>query len=346
MEIIIGILKESYYLLNKMSVYLLFGFFVAGILHIFIKPGMIAAHLGKNNLASVIKAALFGIPLPLCSCGVLPAALSLRKEGASRGAVLSFLISTPTTGIDSIFATYALLGGLFTAYRVIASFIAGTLAGITSNLFFRHEKSREIKAQENDTCKVCKDSSCKPEHHSFGERIKGVFSYGFGTILKDVGSWIIIGIFVGGVISYFMPPEFIEKYIGTGWQSMFIMLVAGIPMYVCASGSLPITLALLLKGLNPGAAFVFLLTGPATNSVALTVISKELGKATAAIFLFSIIVSSLGLGYLLNIIYKYLNINLARELMHHTKVFPAWLEYSASSLLVLLIILSLFRKKK
>ena len=143
MDVITGIFRESYFLINKMSPYLIFGFFFAGILHVFINTETVARHLGKNDLISVVKASLFGIPLPLCSCGVLPAAFSLRKEGASRGAILSFLISTPTTGVDSILATYSLLGGVFAIYRVMASFIAGVFSGIVANLFIREDQEAE-----------------------------------------------------------------------------------------------------------------------------------------------------------------------------------------------------------
>jgi len=333
MDTILGIIKESVNLLNKMSVYLLFGFLFGGILHIFVKTEMIAKHLGKGDFFSVLKATLFGIPLPLCSCGVLPAAFSLRKDGASKGSVLSFLISTPTTGLDSIFATYALLGGVFAVYRVIASFLAGLLAGISANLFFRNEKHNKVTHKDHE-CKVCKDKNHSLGDHGFLTKIKSVFVYGFGDLLKDVGPWLIIGIFVGGLISYLTPESFIKDYLGSGWQSMVIMLIIGIPMYVCSSGSIPIAAALMLKGMSPGAAFVFLLAGPATNSVALTVIGKQLGKKAVFIFLSSIIISALGLGMLLNFVWQFLNIDTLKQIMHHGRMFPRWVEISASTILV------------
>ncbi len=214
MDIVSGILKESYDLLNAMSPYLLFGFFFAGILHIFFSSEVIARHLGKSSFLSVVKAALFGIPLPLCSCGVLPAAMSLRREGASKGAIMSFLISTPTTGVDSILATYSLLGGLFAVYRVIASFFAGVFSGVLANIFTRHEES--LTEEKEEKCKLCDE---REEHtHTAGFKIKGAFSYAFGELLQDVGKWLVLGIIIGGCIAYFIPEEFIHNYLGSGWQ--------------------------------------------------------------------------------------------------------------------------------
>lgn len=341
MEILSGVIKESYLLLEKMSVYLLFGFFFAGVLHIFLKEGTIGRHLGKNSFLSVVKASLFGIPLPLCSCGVIPAALSIKKDGASKGAVLSFLISTPTTGVDSIFATYALLGGVFAVYRVVASFIAGIFAGIFANISFKDELTPSPQDEERK-CKVCCDKNHSHQEHSVFDKIKGVFTYAFGDLLKDVGKWLLIGIFIGGAISYLMPQEFITRYLSSGWQSMLIMLVIAIPMYVCSTGSLPVAAALMLKGLNPGAAFVFLLAGPATNSVALTVIAKEFGKKTVFIFLSSIIICSFALGTLLNYIWQFFDVNTLEHITHHTEIFPSWVRIAASIILLLCILYNAF----
>ena len=344
MNTVLGIINESFLLLNKMSVYLLFGFLFAGILHIFLKEGTIAKHLGKDDFFSVVKASLFGIPLPLCSCGVIPAALSLRKQGASKGSVMSFLISTPTTGIDSIFATYSLLGGVFTIYRIGAAFITAIFSGVAANIFL----SKEIKQEASES--KCASKSCCSHNHddkslSFFDNVKGVFKYAFGDLLKDAGAWLILGIFIGGAISYFVPESFVERYMGSTWLSMIIMLIIGIPMYVCATGSIPIAAALMLKGLNPGAAFVFLMVGPATNSTALTVIIKELGFKAAVIFLSSIVVSSLSMGALLNYVYQYVNIDITTHLLKHSELLPVEVEIIASVFLIALIAFNLIPRR-
>jgi len=300
---------------------------------------MIAKYLGKNDTMSVIKASLFGIPLSLCSCGVIPAALSLKKDGASKGSILSFLISTPTTGIDSIFATYSLLGGVFAFYRVIAAFITGVFAGIVANIFFRGEQPSS-NTENKSTCKACTSCKHSTESHNFYDKVKGVFKYAFVDLLRDTGAWIIIGILAGGSISYFIPETFFTKYMGSTWQSMLIMLIVGIPMYVCSSGSIPIAAALILKGLNPGAAFVFLMVGPATNSAALTVITKEFGIKTVIIFLGSIIMCSICLGVFLNYAWQFFNVDITAHITQHGRTLPPWIEISASIVLLLCIFYS------
>lgn len=342
MNIIIGILKESYFLLNKMSPYLLFGFLFAGILHIFIDTKTISRQLGKTSLSSVLKASLFGIPLPLCSCSVIPAAMALRKEGGTRGAVLSFLISTPTTGVDSIFATYSLLGGLFTAYRIIASFVTGTLAGILANIFIKEEKAPLEKEEEE--CKIC--NAMEKHDHGILDKAKSAVSYAFGDLLSDSGLALAIGIIIGGMITFFMPETFIETYLGSGLKAMLAMLIVGIPMYVCATASIPIAVALMLKGMNPGAAFVFLVAGPATNIVTMTIVAKNLGQKALAIYLGSIIFSSITLGLLLDKIYMYFYQDQPMRLMlHHREETAGIFGISASIVLIALIVYNLLKNK-
>jgi uncharacterized membrane protein YraQ (UPF0718 family) len=338
MSVFVGIIKESYFLLNEMAPYLLFGFFFAGVIHIFIDQETVARHLGKSNVFSVIKAALLGIPLPLCSCGVIPAAMSLRKEGASRGAVLSFFISTPTTGVDSIFATYSLMGGLFTVYRIIASFVTGVLSGITANFLIKEETPPQ---EEKPKCKLCEEEH---EHvHPVSHKITGGITYAFRDLLSDTGGPLLVGLLIGGAISYFLPDEFISAYLGSGIIAMFVMLIVGIPMYVCATASIPIAAALIFKGINPGAAFVFLVAGPATNVVTMTVVAKNLGRKALVIYLSSIAFCSIALGLLLDAIFAYFYHGEAvRTLMPHRELLPGWLEVGASIVLVALIIYNFF----
>lgn len=346
MDIITGILTQSYLLLNKMAPYLIFGFFFAGILHIFVKTATISRHLGGNNFLSVVKAALFGIPLPLCSCSVIPAAMSLKKEGASKGAVLSFLISTPTTGVDSIFATYSLLGLLFTVYRILASFITGTFAGIAANLLIKDEGG-EKKIEEE--CKICKTNGSHehngPHEHNVSQKIKGVFTYAFGDLLEDTGIAILAGILIGGAIVYFIPGGFIETYLGSGLKAMLVMLLVGIPMYVCATASIPIAAALMLKGMDPGAAFVFLVAGPATNIITMSVIAKNMGYKALGIYLGSIILCSLGLGLALNKIYYHFYEDTMSFMVHQHELVPPWVGIACGILLCALIAYNLVKKK-
>ncbi len=342
MSILTGILKESYLLFNRMSPYLLFGFFFAGILHIFIDAETVRRHLGRSSFFSVIKASLFGIPLPLCSCSVIPAAVSLRREGASRGSVLSFLISTPTTGVDSILATYSLLGGLFTVYRVIASFVTGVLSGIAANFLIKEEFPGTPGGMR--ACKLCHDE--KAHSHGALRKIKGVFSYAFIDLLEDTGAPLVIGVLIGGIIAYFLPEGFIETYLGSGLTAMFVMLLVGIPMYVCATASIPIAAAFMLKGMNPGAAFVFLVAGPATNVVTMMFVAKSMGRKALAIYLGSIAFSSIALGLLLDRVYMYFyEAELVRYILPHREIVPGPVGTAASVILIALIIFNLVKAR-
>ena len=326
-NIITGIVESSFDLLVAMAPYLLFGFLFAGILNEFISAEKIARHLGKSSVGSVVKAALFGIPLPLCSCGVIPPTMALRKAGASRGAVLSFLIATPTSGVDSIAATYALLGPFFAVYRVAASFFAGIFSGVVANFVDRNEETHKTEVtQEHDGT----------TRRSLVAQIKGVFHYAFIELMSEIGKWLVIGIFVGGLITFIIPVSFFTDSILTGWKAIMLMLLVSVPIYVCATGSIPIAAALLMKGLNPGAAFVFLLAGPATNAVTLTVISKHLGKKTAAIYIATLSVSSIAFGLLMDFLWKRLGLSTHIHHIGHSML-PVWLEYFSAVLLIVLL---------
>lgn len=346
MDVVFGILFESYELGLRMSPYLLFGFLFAGILHVFLSPDVIAKHLGKSSFGSVLKASVFGVPLPLCSCGVIPSALSLRREGASKGAVLSFLISTPTSGIDSIFATYALLGGFFAIYRVFVSFAAAFLVGIAANIFLEDNIEGEIKKKSGSECKVCSSGECEDSgcsgRHSFLQILKGIFDYAFNVLLKKSGLWVAVGILLGGVIAYFVPQELIESYLGKGLHSIVFMFVVGIPMYICSSGSVPVAGALMLKGLGPGAAFAFLFAGPATNTVTIAAVSKELGKGAAVLYVVSIALCSMVFGVLLDYLWDALDLGSVAAMVHGHGIVPFWLELSSLVVLILLLLRARF----
>jgi hypothetical protein len=335
-----GVLFESFRLLEKMSPYLLFGFFFAGALRVFFSPEKVSRHLGKGGISSVIKAALFGIPLPLCSCGVIPTAISLRRQGANRGATLSFLISTPTTGIDSILATYALLGPLFAFYRVISSFVAGVFCGVLAN-FSMNETFQPLDME--NTCSLCDVK--EPHFHNIFEKIIFLFHYAFIELLEGISKWLLMGILIGGFISYLIPQELIKDYFGSGWKAMVLMLVVGIPIYVCATGSIPIVAALMFKGMSPGAGLVFLLAGPATNVVTITIVAKELGKKAVALYLASISLTAILLGMLLNFVWEIFAIQKNYFLKAPSGILPGWIEMGSALILISLIIFCFAQRK-
>jgi uncharacterized membrane protein YraQ (UPF0718 family) len=328
-----GIFTESVSLFLRMSPYLLFGFLFAGLLHVFISLDAVARHLGKSNLASIAKSVVLGIPLPLCSCGVIPAAILLKKKGASRGSVISFLISTPITGVDSIFATYALLGPLFAIYRVVSSALTALVAGVLANFLTapEHPETGHSEHEHGHMHGHGEEMEEKPRR-----RFVELFRYAFGELLGDIWKWLILGVLLGGIIAYLIPDTLIQKYLGSGWQAMLVMLIIGIPMYVCATGSIPIAAALMLKGMSPGAALVFLLAGPATNAVTITVVSRELGKRATILYVLSIAVMSVLVGMGLNILWGRLG-GLVPEALTPMQMIPPWAEIASAIVLFLLI---------
>ncbi len=306
MDAVIDILAQAWAVVVESAPFLIFGLFVAGLLHVFLDPAIVARHLGRGRVRPVVMASVFGVPLPLCSCGVLPAALAIRKQGANDGAVTSFLISTPATGVDSIAITYALLGPIMAIARPIVAFVAGVATGFVQTLSNRSAAvgAREPAAQ---ACKVdacCDGEGCPPDehkrHHGFADKARAGMRYAFVDLLGEVSGWFLLGVLIAGIIMFAVPGDLIERHLGGGLVTMLIMLVVGIPLYVCSSASVPIAAALILKGLSPGAALVFLMAGPATNAAGITVVAGMLGKRAAGIYLAGIAVSAVVMGLLLD----------------------------------------------
>jgi len=288
--------------------YLFIGLTFAGLLHLFFKKDFIAKHLGQNDFLAVVKAAVLGVPLPLCSCGVIPTALYLKREKASNGATLSFLISTPQTGVDSMIATYGMMGPVFAIFRPIAAFITGIVGGVIANVFHLESKPIESKFEscESGCCSV---NVTKPKH-----KFQKFFDYAYHEFLDDIALQLVVGIILAGMISYFVPADFFAKYGGDSFVGMLLMIVVGIPLYVCATGSIPIAVSLILKGISPGAAFVFLVVGPATNAATITLIGNAMGKKIVIVYLSVIAIFAVLGGYALNFVMKIFTPNFAKNL--------------------------------
>jgi len=300
-EIIKDLGTSVFFTYLQIAPYLLIGLIFAGLLHIIISKDMIIEHLGNNDWVSAVKAALLGVPLPLCSCGVIPTALHLRKEKASEGATLSFLISTPQTGIDSILPTYGMLGPIFAVFRPLFALITGIFGGLLANRLLIN--TRPIGESPVINCVGCDEKSIG--EMTISEKIKKIFTYAFGDFIDDISVHLLIGIVLAGAISYLVPDHFFVQYGGDGFVGMILMALLGIPLYVCATSSIPIAATLILKGISPGAAFVFLVAGPATNAATITLITRVMGKKAAILYLSVIGISALSGGLLLNFIYKY-----------------------------------------
>lgn len=280
-------------LINKMSPYLLLGFLLAGVMHVFVPSTLYRRYLGGSSFRSVLNAAFLGVPLPLCSCGVIPTAMSLKKEGASKGATVSFLIATPQTGVDSIMATYSLMGLPFALLRPIAALVTSLFGGQMVNWLDKKDlpEATESYAEASEPKKTLLQKTIS------------VFRYAYVDMMQDIGRWLIIGLVVAGLITVFVPESFFALFADNSLLSMLLVLAFAIPMYLCATGSIPIAVALMMKGLSPGTALVLLMAGPAVNAASMLVVGKVLGKRTLIIYLTSIILGAmafgLGIDYLL-----------------------------------------------
>ena len=260
---------------------------------------------------------------------MLPAAVSLRKQGANNGATTAFLISTPESGVDSISITYALLDPVMTIARPLAAFVTAAVAGITENLFGTYNDTTRITPDlscQVDGC--CDGQNCSPEehrqHHSFWEKLSAGMRFAIGDLWEDLAGWFLIGLVLAGLITVFIPPDMFSKYLGAGLPAMLIMLAVGIPLYICATASTPIAAALILKGVSPGAALVFLLAGPATNMASLTVLTGTLGKRATAIYLASIAVCAVLFGLIVDQVYASLGISAQAVVGQASEIVPEW----------------------
>ena len=339
------ILQASWDLFLEAAPYLFLGILVAGLMYLFLDPRTIAKHLSRGRISSVFKAALLGIPLPLCSCGVLPAAASLRKQGANKGATAAFLISTPESGVDSIALTYALLDPLMTLIRPLAAFITAFAAGIMENLLGWEDREKDVPPALDLACRVdgcCDGQNCPPEehkkHHTLTEKLVEGVKYGFFDLYRELGGWIFAGFLVAGVITLWLPQNLATRYLGGGFLTMLFMLAAGIPTYICATASTPVAAALILKGVSPGAALVFLLAGPATNVASLTVLTRVLGRRGVVIYLGSIAIFAVLFGLATDWFYAFLGISLQSKLVASTsELLPSWLHLGLALLLAILM---------
>jgi len=343
-----SVLQASWDILNQASLYILFGLLVGGLLKVFLSPAYVAAHLGSGRYRSVFKAALLGIPIPLCSCGVLPAAASLKKQGANNGATTAFLISTPESGVDSISITWALLDPLMTVARPVSAFVSAFSAGLAENFF--NPPNRQSKIKSDLSCPIdncCDGTNCPPEehkkHHSFLEKCKAGVGFAGGELWSELAGWFFSGILLAGIITVLVPDDMISRYLGGGMSSMLLMLLFGIPLYICATASTPIAAALIMKGVSPGTALVFLLVGPATNITSLSVLIGILGKRASGLYLLSIGVISVLCGLLLDAVYLSLGISAVAIAGQAAEVIPDALILGATLLLFALSIKPLSR---
>ncbi len=334
-EFILTFLKDFGTILSEMSPFLLLGFFFAGLLYAFIPKHRIEKYFNGSPFRSSVLAAIFGIPLPLCSCGVIPTGAAFYKNGASKGGTVSFLIATPQTGVDSILATFSLMGLPFAIMRPIAALVSGVTGGLITSTITKNEPQIEEYHESEAKAK------------NLRQKISDVFRYGFVEFIQDISKWLVIGLILAAIISSLIPNEFFEVLNMPPIVQMLVILIISIPLYICATGSIPLAAILILKGISPGAALVLLMAGPATNAATITMIGKVLGKKSLFAYLGSIIVGALTFGLIIDYVLptdwftQITNQHIGHE---HTGNL-SWWQISSGIVLAGLIINGVFQKK-
>jgi len=334
MELTKEIVLDIWEMFLEMSPYLLLGFAFAGILHVLIPKELVSKHIGKKGFWSTFKATLLGVPLPLCSCGVIPTGVSFYKNGASKGATNAFLISTPQTGVDSILMTSSMMNWPWAIARPIIALFTGVFGGMLTDKIDT-DSSEEIQVEECSSCEI------KEKKHWLIE----IINYAFFEFLPDISRQLVVGILIAIAITVFIPPTVFSNYLTNPFLNMLLILVASIPLYVCATGSVPIAASLLLLGVSPGAVLVFLMAGPATNAATITVLWKSLGKKATIAYLISIIGGALFFGLMLDYVLpsKWFTI-LGSGATHIHGEQTTWLAIFSAVLLITLIIIVEIKK--
>lgn len=351
MEYIHKYIDELWFLLLEMAPWLLLGLIFAGLLKVYFPQKHIDKYLGKSNFKSALNASLLGIPMPLCSCGVIPTGISFYKNGASKGATNSFLISTPQTGVDSIFATYSMLGWPFAVLRPVVAFFTGVVGGVLTNWLIKEKPkpvspfaSFKLDVATVEGVETCEEDACgchetvEDKRHS----LVRAADYAFIELLQDIVKWLVIGFLVAALIAVVLPNDFFSRFQGLGLLEILVVLLASVPIYICATGSIPIAAVLLLKGVSPGAALVFLMAGPATNVATMTVLGKTMGRKSLMIYLATIIGGAIVFGMLTNLFIPADFI--LSKIMHihgdgsEHEMLPKWLQLLSTFVLLTLMI--------
>ena len=314
-------LTSFWNLVVESAPWLLAGYLLAGIIKQVIPDHWVKGQLAQPGASSVLKAAFIGAPLPLCSCGVIPAALGIRKAGASKGATSSFLVATPETGVDSISFSYAVLGPIFAICRPVSAIISSIVAGLLVNVMDREDDMVEPEATAGHCCSsTAKEQEKMPP---LGARLVNAVSYGFGRMIADTAIWLVIGLGAAALITVLVPQSFFLQW-GDGLLAMIVMVVVGLPMYICATASTPVAAGFLFAGVSPGAALVFMLTGPATNIATIGVIREHLGTRSLIAYLIGVIGSAIACGLILNELYSMFSWPLQLTAMEHGEAWAWW----------------------
>ena len=331
MDMLQTIPTETARMLYLAAPFLLLGLAMAGLVHVLMPSAWIERWMGKPGLKGAALAAGLGVPLPVCSCGVVPLAVEMRRKKASDPASMAFLITTPESGADSVLFTWGLMGPVMAIARPVSAFVTAMIGAVLAIL--RLPANRELpraEAEEVSCCGGCGSSPDEPSDEASDEAetqgltrpgiwrrtVRPALSYGFGELFDDLAFWLVLGLVFGGVLTALLPGDLSTLGLGSGFLPMLVMLVVGIPLYMCASASTPVAAALMAKGLSPGAALVFLLAGPATNAAALVVLTRTFGRQFIQIYLISVSAGALICGLALDAVITFFGLSLILPIAH------------------------------
>ncbi|MBN1865211.1 MAG: SO_0444 family Cu/Zn efflux transporter [Victivallales bacterium] len=288
--------ENIWHVTTSVSFWLLAGLSLAGIIHLLVPDDFVERHLGsKNSFLSVLKAVSLGVPMPLCSCGVIPAALGIKKQGASDAAAIGFLISTPQTGVDSIMLSASMLGLPFAIFKVFSAFFIGLAGGCIASIFRLPEPPGKNNQEKEECCSSC----CQIQATQRRPALKDFLSFTLDDLMRPIWKWLVLGIIVSAAISTWLPENFFTQHMPENiFLNMLATLAVSLPMYVCATSSVPVAAALVATGMPAGSALVFLMAGPATNVATIGAVYKAFGARNLAIYLLSIITGSMLGGFI------------------------------------------------
>lgn len=307
-DFIILFLTNFWQLLNVISFYILLGLLIASVMKQYIKDSFIKSQLGGDSKLSVIKASMLGIPLPLCSCSVVPFAMTLKNSGANKSSITSFLISTPVIGVDSMLASYGAFGWFFAFYRILTSLITALIAGFVS-LFFEKKEQKQVKfttfSPTSAVSHGCSSGGCgctssKVDNKGF---LRTILEYAFYNLFKDIAKPMLIGLILAALLMSLLPKELDIFLTQNLFLSYIFMLVISIPLYICATSSIPLGIALMVVGFSPGSAFVLLSAGPSTSMVTIGIVKQILGKRGLFIYLGVIIASTICFAFMIDLFF-------------------------------------------
>ena len=341
--------------------WLLLGFVAAGMIKVWVPETLLTRWLGGEGVGAITKAALIGAPLPLCSCGVLPAALGLRRSGASRGATISFLIATPETGVDSIAVSYALLGPIMTVIRPVAAILSAIGSGLLVSL--THGENETTAFTATPGCSSgCGCGSAEPgekvvegqgdyascgsirlPRNGFVARMADGIYFGIVEMVDDLLVWLSLGLLLAALVVTIFPPMTMASW-GSGLPAMLLMLLVGIPMYICATASTPIAASLLFAGISPGTVLIFLLAGPATNIATIGIIRKEMGSRVLMAYLFGICASSLILGMATDWVFESQGFDIQAQIQDGVEWVPHWVALLSGVVLLMAAVMSFTKR--